>query len=260
MLLIMLALSFTSIMQAQEDGIIFADFEPDPCVYALEDNYISDTISIDFDADGTDDFKMFIAFQSSVQAKAIYAVSSWQIRSKLENDTIIPSEENWFPVGFWYELMFRPYNAMFMEETLGFRKEVEGHYYYAWAKVYYRRETSTVGYPKVWAYFDKFAYCTIPDYPMRWGQTDIHGVEENGAETFATIFPNPSDGTVSVKVSDGESNTISDISVFDMTGRIVKTQTISFEAVDISGLASGVYVMKVTLENGKVFEEKIVKK
>ena len=33
-----------------------------------------------------------------------------------------------------------------------------------------------------------------------------------------------------------------------------------FGSIDISGLATGMYVMKVTLDDGKVFEEKIVKK
>lgn len=33
-----------------------------------------------------------------------------------------------------------------------------------------------------------------------------------------------------------------------------------FGSIDVSGLAPGMYVMKVTLGDGKVFEEKIVKK
>ncbi|MBP9995370.1 MAG: T9SS type A sorting domain-containing protein [bacterium] len=32
-----------------------------------------------------------------------------------------------------------------------------------------------------------------------------------------------------------------------------------FGSIDISGLATGMYIMKVTLDDGKVFEEKIVK-
>ena len=32
-----------------------------------------------------------------------------------------------------------------------------------------------------------------------------------------------------------------------------------FGCIDISGLATGMYIMKVALDDGKVFEEKIVK-
>ncbi len=252
----MLALSAMSVMQAQEGGITFTDFEPDLCVSALTDNFVSDTINVDFDADGTSDLKMFIVFESSAYGKVVNYVSSWKSRFMSENDTVVPSE-NWINANYLMHFLFET-GIMFREETLGFRKEVDGHYYYAWARVYTRRESIPVGYPKVWGYCDKFAYCDIPDYPLRWGQTDILGVEENSGESFATIYPNPVSGNVNVKVPSGAE--IESVSLFDISGRLVKAQQSGFGSIDISGLATGMYVMKVALDDGKVFEEKIVKK
>ena len=49
------------------------------------------------------------------------------------------------------------------------------------------------------------------------------------------------------------------IELYDLQGRLVRTQTTSFENLSMEGLAAGQYVMKVTMEDGKVFMDKVVK-
>ncbi len=79
------------------------------------------------------------------------------------------------------------------------------------------------------------------------------------SEASATrIYPNPASGSISVSVNSGAE--IESVSLFDISGRLVKAQQSGFGSIDISCLATGMYVMKVTLDDGKVFEEKIVKK
>ncbi|MCQ2308291.1 MAG: T9SS type A sorting domain-containing protein [Bacteroidales bacterium] len=73
-----------------------------------------------------------------------------------------------------------------------------------------------------------------------------------------SAYPNPAAGSISVVVNSGAE--IGSVSLFDISGRLVKVQQSGFGSIDISGLATGMYVMKVTLDDGKVFEEKIVKK
>ena len=73
-----------------------------------------------------------------------------------------------------------------------------------------------------------------------------------------SAYPNPAAGSISVVVNSGAE--IGSVSLFDISGRLVKAQQSGFGSIDISGLATGMYVMKVTLDDGKVFEEKIVKK
>ncbi|MCQ2317618.1 MAG: T9SS type A sorting domain-containing protein [Bacteroidales bacterium] len=72
------------------------------------------------------------------------------------------------------------------------------------------------------------------------------------------VYPNPAANSLKINVSG--SAEIESVSLYDISGRLVKAQQSGFGSIDISGLATGMYVMKVTLDDGKVFEEKIVKK
>ncbi|MCQ2309722.1 MAG: T9SS type A sorting domain-containing protein [Bacteroidales bacterium] len=83
-------------------------------------------------------------------------------------------------------------------------------------------------------------------------------VPEAHAAESCLVYPNPVSGNVNVKVPSGAE--IESVSLFDISGRLVKAQQSGFGSIDISGLATGMYVMKVALDDGKVFEEKIVKK
>ena len=73
-------------------------------------------------------------------------------------------------------------------------------------------------------------------------------------------YPNPASNTLHVDISPDVIDQVSEISLFDISGRLVKAQQSGFGSIDISGLATGMYVMKVALDDGKVFEEKIMKK
>lgn len=252
----MFAISTLLYTYAQQPNIIYTDFEPDLCVCALEDNYTSDTIKIDFDDDGNIDFKMFIAFQSSVYPKAVYLVSSWNCRSMQENDSIVPSEEsNWAPANYCWEFMFYPYNVMYVNKMLGFRNTKNGENYYAWANVYIRRE-QTNSYPKVWAYCDKIAYCPIPNYPMQWGQTSIMKVEEFGATNFGVIFPNPTTGKVTIIGND-----LRLAEVINTLGQRVATVKGEGEqlSVDLSTLPAGVYFVNITDSEGRKCVKKVIR-
>ena len=49
------------------------------------------------------------------------------------------------------------------------------------------------------------------------------------------------------------------IELYDLKGRLVRTQRNGLESLNLQSLSAGQYVMKVTLENGKVFSDKVVK-
>ena len=49
------------------------------------------------------------------------------------------------------------------------------------------------------------------------------------------------------------------IELYDLQGRLVRSQTTGFESLSMEGLAAGQYVMKITMEDGKVFTDKVVK-
>jgi len=72
------------------------------------------------------------------------------------------------------------------------------------------------------------------------------------------MYPNPATNSVNLDISPNVK--VRSINVYDITGRTLNTQSSGFETVDISNFSPGVYIMEISLENGKVFEEKIVKK
>ena len=49
------------------------------------------------------------------------------------------------------------------------------------------------------------------------------------------------------------------IELYDLKGRLVRTQRNGLESLNLQGLASGTYTMRVMLEDGKVFSDKVVK-
>ena len=128
---------------------------------------------------------------------------------------------------------------------------VDGNYYYGWYRTY--------GIPQnhSW-YFDKFAYCTIPNYPLRWGETEILGVEENNeANAFATLHPNP---TTSIVIVKGES--LRQAEVFNMLGQqVLSVQGKGNELhINMAALPVGVYFVNITDEDGRKCVRKVVKK
>ena len=49
------------------------------------------------------------------------------------------------------------------------------------------------------------------------------------------------------------------IELYDLQGRLVHSQSNALESLNLQGLAAGQYVMKVTMEDGKTFSDKVVK-
>ena len=49
------------------------------------------------------------------------------------------------------------------------------------------------------------------------------------------------------------------LELYDLQGRLVSAQNKAFESIDMSQLPAGTYTMRVTLEDGKVYSDKVVK-
>ena len=75
--------------------------------------------------------------------------------------------------------------------------------------------------------------------------------------TFYLAYPNPTQDQLHLQYSpDVQPKTIE---LYDLQGRLVRSQNQGLESVDMQGFASGQYLMKVTLEDGKSFTDKVVK-
>ena len=49
------------------------------------------------------------------------------------------------------------------------------------------------------------------------------------------------------------------IELYDLQGRLVRTQSKAFENIDMSQLPAGTYTMRVIMEDGKAYSDKVVK-
>lgn len=71
------------------------------------------------------------------------------------------------------------------------------------------------------------------------------------------FYPNPTKSELHLQYSPDVQP--ARIDLYDMQGRLVHSRNNGLESVNVQGLAAGQYLMKVTLKNGKVFTDKVVK-
>ena len=256
---------------AQQGEINYTDFEPDLSIEEVTAYDSGDTLKIDLDQDGTIDFKMYIKSKYPTMVRYVYVTSSWDFRYCFnsiysygymdENDSIIPNYPIWAKANSTWELLWYP--DQYMEFIMGFRKTVDFENYYAWARIYMYRNLNGNGYQPgpgefdiVSAYCDKMAFCTIPDYPLCWGQTSLTGVDEKEVNAFATVHPNPTNGLVSIT---GEN--LHQVEVLNVLGQqILSVQGKGDELhIDMAALPAGVYFVNVTDEEGRKCVRKVVK-
>ena len=83
------------------------------------------------------------------------------------------------------------------------------------------------------------------------------GVDEHQSASGVAIYPNPTNGLVSVKAS----SIIRSVQLFDVQGRILQTRISGEvnEILDLTTQAAGVYFMKITTDTG-VTTERIIRK
>ena len=136
------------------------------------------------------------------------------------------------------------------------KKVIDNNCYYGW---YIMRGIWSSDYnPGITFSILESAYCIIPNYPLRWGQREIYdNIEESSDLPHIIIYPNPASGIVSVCLDD---NTIcQSVEIFSLDGRLVKSQSGNFNAIDISSLAPGLYMINVKMRDGREYNERIVK-
>lgn len=96
-------------------------------------------------------------------------------------------------------------------------------------------------------------YITITSFPQGINQI-------TGSNNWATIYPNPTNESLTVALSKGE--VISNISVYDITGRLViqSKPNIQLFTIDVSSLFDGVYFIETTTNKGMCTQKFIIAK
>lgn len=257
--LILAALLLAAIgVQAQQGEIIYVDFEPDSLVELKDiDHDPESRMNIDFDYDNVYDIRIY---QYTTSTGCWYEMRTydtcWRIHEYEAGDTLIPMNEpgeRWSTGILWLPYFYNGVSTM--SDRFAVRHEVGNSFYYGWFRVYITGCPPSL-YP--WAALDKMAYCTIPNYPLVWGQTDIVGINENDESTpFATLHPNPTNGTVAII---GES--LRQAEVINMLGQqVLSVQGRGNELqINMAALPAGVYFVAITNEEGRKCVRKVVRK
>ena len=84
--------------------------------------------------------------------------------------------------------------------------------------------------------------------------TTILGLDNHSAASIG-IYPNPAQSKLTIQTNE----TIRKTEVFSMLGQLIKAETSGSEAINVSGLPNGAYLLQVTLANGAVVTEKFIK-
>ena len=85
---------------------------------------------------------------------------------------------------------------------------------------------------------------------------EVLGLEENALEGVS-VYPNPSEGMVTISNDNNSSN---DIVVYNMLGETIYTASSETKlSVDLSSVGAGVYLVKVSNESGSIVERVVIR-
>ena len=99
------------------------------------------------------------------------------------------------------------------------------------------------------------------DWSAVYSFTTTTGIE-SWLEGYVTLFPNPANDVVNVQCTMYNVQMSADLHVFDVYGKLVQTVPMTGEttSVNVSGLADGMYFVRVTTEAGMVTKPFVVKR
>jgi hypothetical protein len=72
-----------------------------------------------------------------------------------------------------------------------------------------------------------------------------------------TFYPNPTCDQLRMAFSPDVQPSL--VELYDLQGRLVHTQDNGFDYIDMSRLPAGIYTVRVTMQDGQVFSDKVVK-
>ena len=163
----------------EEEPIIYTDFEPDTCKF-ITSSHESDFM-FDIDHDGTVDMTLSGYTQHGAVLVNIAMSNGFQLCRSNENTILNADTINWFQADDLSNGL--PLDSY--RKRYAFRKTVGEHHFYGWMEIYW--DGIFVSEGKM-IYLDRMAFCTIPDYPLRWGQIILDNIEMEGAEWYYEIL------------------------------------------------------------------------
>lgn len=239
-----------SLHSQQKEKIIYTDFANDTI-------RLIDSICLDINYDNILDCKVIHKWtDTDLDYQTIDTYLNWEITSVYSDDTLpIMNHTNWTNTAF----LTMCWMGESKEFNFIFRHNLTDHdYYYGWLRfsISYGFLNGICSYRY---YFQDMAYCTIPNYPLKFGQKDFVDVEENEYNPSGVkLFPNPVEDMLTLQLS--EDIACEEVDIYSIGGRLLKSQNSDLNKIDLSSLSQGVYIVKIKLSNGYIYTEKVVRK
>ena len=216
-------------------------------------------VAFDIDGNGTDDL-IFQSYPGEFYSTWLNAVvfDDWQMTMEdpaypYPDSVQLDTLQYWDDTVSTFIPIINPGAPSYITKKICLRRKVGDDYYYAWVKT----DGGWNDNGRVYACVEKYAYCTIPNYPLKWGQTSLTGIEEKDETTaFVTVHPNPTNGEVTIIGMN-----LSQAQVINMLGQ----QVISMQGkgdeiqINMAALPAGIYFVNVTDEDGRKCVRKVVK-
>ena len=232
----------------EEEPIIFTEFEPDTC-FTL--NY-QDTIYWDLNQDGIYDIYFYLVYHSANGYMTYMSpVTHWQWSNSIKIDqnlwqpltdsSIIDESLYWQSGELFFSGLDSPEWWYF-----AFRHQTEDGIHYGWAHI------KCTGYCNFC--ISGMGYCTIPDYPLQWGQTNItEGLEEETVKNDFSVYPNPANGVLFVQTLRATSVQTLTYRITNLMGQTVLSGSITDETqqINIENLPVGMYFITFAGETRK---------
>lgn len=87
------------------------------------------------------------------------------------------------------------------------------------------------------------------------GDNSSLGIENTQKENTFSIYPNPATDQLIIK---SEMNFVA-FSIYDITGRLVENGQPTSSSINVTDLEKGIYILRLTDQSGKIYEQKFVK-
>lgn len=244
----LLLIGFSGAM-AQNGEILYTDYEPD-----LEVVGNDESLYIDMNGDNVYDIRIYTTDSSVGPWYYMEVVNDgWGYFCLNPSYNIIPDTTSFNTLTTW-----ETQNCWNVDggDKFAVRHVVGNDVYYGWFRSYWSWTYLPTNAPIAHMHLDKYAFCTVPNFDLHYGQLELDAVDETADASLVSVRPNPSKGMVSISGSD-----LNKIEVMNIAGEIIITSTCNSDeiTVDISNQPAGVYIFSIIDRNGKVRAEKVIK-
>ena len=256
MVFIVTAMLFSASANAQ---IVYTDVNPDSSVACNGNQNCNLTYFLDLNNDGLVDFRINLGYyyhNFNVRWVNIidsvgnaFAISTNGAKKLFMNDTIGPSQtwqhDSLAYLRRWSSAVNGSYLGEWIYETgkyLGLALNVSGLTYYGWVRLDVTVDASS---GTCICIIKDYAYNSIPNQPILAGQTIATGIIENSFASSINLFPNPATNHVTIELPNA--NEKFDVTIIDITGKIVYTTAASETQkleVNTNDFVEGIYLVQ----------------